>query len=87
MTDPERTADVGERDGRHLVVKFGRHGSDEDAAEAEQGLDIHGVCQPFSIGCGRWNPGCAGPGHRRGHDHPRVAATLLLPRDHVTVDR
>jgi hypothetical protein len=44
MADPECTADVGERDGRHLVVKFGRHSSDEDTAEAKQGLDIHRVC-------------------------------------------
>ena len=42
--NPERPADVGERDGYHLVVKFGRHSSDEDAAEAKQGLDIHGIC-------------------------------------------
>jgi hypothetical protein len=44
VADPERTADIGERDGRHLVVKFGRHSSDEDTAEAKQGLDIHRVC-------------------------------------------
>jgi hypothetical protein len=36
LADPEGTADVGERDGRHLVVEFGRH-SDEDTAEAKQG--------------------------------------------------
>ena len=42
MADPERTADVGERDGYHLIVKFGRHRSDEHAAKAKQGLDFHG---------------------------------------------
>jgi hypothetical protein len=41
MADPERTADVGKRDGCHLIVKFGSHGSDEDTAEASKGLDIH----------------------------------------------
>jgi hypothetical protein len=41
---PERAGDVDERDGGHLVVKFGRHSSDEDTAEGKQGLDIHWLC-------------------------------------------
>jgi hypothetical protein len=42
MADPEGPADVGERDGCHLAVEFGHYGSDQDAAETEEGLDIHG---------------------------------------------
>jgi hypothetical protein len=50
VADPECTPDVGKRDGCHLVVKFRRHGSDEDTDEAKEGLDIHGYDNSFSIG-------------------------------------
>ena len=39
MADPDRTADLGERDRCHLVVELGRHRRDEDTDEAM--LDIH----------------------------------------------
>jgi hypothetical protein len=44
VADPERAVDVDERYGSHLIVKFGRHGSDEDTAEGKEGLDIHRAC-------------------------------------------
>ena len=53
MTDTERASNVYQRKGRDLIVKLRRHRCDEDTDETKQGLDIHGVHQPFSIGYDR----------------------------------
>jgi hypothetical protein len=50
VADPECTPDVGKRDGCHLVVKLGRHRSEENATKAKKWLDIHGYDNAFSIG-------------------------------------
>src|SRR5216684_1639632 len=60
---PECTTDVAQRNRCNLVVKLGRHCSDENAAKAKQRLDIHGLRQLFPISRD-WKHLAAHPAHR-----------------------
>jgi len=79
MTDPECTANVNKRDGCDLVVEFGRHRSDQDTAETKQGLDVHGVAQPFSISYDRKTGGADGTSIAPALDTAASVIILALP--------